>query len=161
LDARKAGPEGDEKHNRKVREQREVLKAQESQDRLELLKETGEEPPDFHSLLHLTDGYSVTEFSVQRGDWVANKNLAQLRLADEGVQILGIHRSGGEYLGTPMGSTYIRPGDALVIYARPDQVQELDDRRDDESGDELHARRVNEQRHAAEKSGAHEEAQRE
>ena len=105
---------------------------------------------DYHSLLHLSEGYSVTEISVAKGDWVVGKNLLQLRLTDEGMQVLGIHRKEGDYIGTPTAATYIRDGDTLLVYGRANQLAELETRRADIEGDEAHMKSVAEQRQAVE-----------
>ena len=101
---------------------------------------------DYHALLHLSEGYSVTEVHVSAGDWVAGKNLLELRLADEGMQVLGIHRMDGEYIGSPTGGTYIRNGDTLLAYGQSDKLVELERRRAGVSGDEAHVKSVEEQR---------------
>lgn len=97
---------------------------------------------DYHGLLQLGEGYTVCEMKVEAGDWVAGKNLAELRLGDEGVQVLGIQRADGEYIGAPTGRTYLRRGDKIVIYGRVEHLAELDQRRADGAGDAAHAERV-------------------
>lgn len=104
------------------------------------------EAHDYMSLLNLSNGYTVTEQMVEADEWVAGKNLAQLRLPDEGIQVLGIHRADGAYVGTPTGQTYLRKGDKLVIYGRVEHLTELDKRPAGTPGDEAHRRRVSEQR---------------
>ena len=100
---------------------------------------------DYPSLLNLSEGYTVGEMKVEAGDWVAGKNLAELRLADEGVAVLGIRRADDEYIGVPTGHTFIRRGDTLVLYGRSDQLVELEGRRADATGDIAHTQRVREQ----------------
>ena len=100
---------------------------------------------DFPSLLQLSSGYTVTELSVEAGDWLAGKPLSQLRLTDEGVQVLGIRRLDGNYIGAPTGKTYIRRGDTLIAYGRVEQIAELHNRQAGESGDMAHEMRVQQQ----------------
>lgn len=100
---------------------------------------------DFPSLLQLSSGYTVTELMVEAGDWLAGKPLAELRLTDEGVQVLGIRRLDGNYLGAPMGKTYIRRGDTLIVYGRVEQIAELHNREAGASGDMAHEMRVQQQ----------------
>ncbi len=97
---------------------------------------------DYPDLLQLGSGYSVCEMTVEAGDWVEDKTLAQVRLGDEGVQVLGIRREAGDYIGAPIGSTYLRGGDLLVVYGKTDQVAELGRRRAGTSGDQEHEERV-------------------
>ena len=110
-----------------------------------LAKWTSLDIKDYPALLRLSSGYSVSELKVNKGDWVAGKSLLELRLADEGIHILGVRRADGEYIGAPTGSTYIRGGDTLVIYAQVAHLAELERRRADRNGDEAHEQRVTEQ----------------
>jgi K+/H+ antiporter YhaU regulatory subunit KhtT len=97
---------------------------------------------DFPSLLQLSSGYTVTELKVTAGDWLAGKPLSELRLSDEGVQVLGIRRADGNYIGAPTGKTYIRRGDTLVTYGRVEQIAELHNRQAGKAGDIAHEMRV-------------------
>ena len=54
---------------------------------------------DYAGLLHLSDDYAVVEMQVAEGDWIADRELNQLQLADEGVLVLGIEKHDGKYLG--------------------------------------------------------------
>lgn len=103
---------------------------------------------DYPSLLHLSAGYTVSELKVEPGAWVAGKSLAELRLGDEGVQVLGIRRASGGYLGAPIGETYIRKGDTLVIYGQMEHLAELDHRSAGATGDVAHEQRIEEQTRA-------------
>lgn len=101
---------------------------------------------DYQGLLQLSSGYTVSELKVEAGDWVTGKTLAELRLGDEGVQILGIRRASGQYVGAPTGTTGIRDGDTLILYGLVEHLTELDRRRADPNGDVVHAKRVEELR---------------
>lgn len=101
---------------------------------------------DYQGLLHLSDGYSVVEQRVEADDWVAGKNLLEMRLSEEGIQVLGIHRTNGHYIATPLGSSYIRAGDTIVLYGRNDHIAELDKRKSGPVGDRAHELRCEEQR---------------
>lgn len=101
---------------------------------------------DYPSLLHLGSGYSVCEMAVETGDWVAGKTLAEVRLGDEGVQVLGIRRVNGEYVGAPIGKTYVRGGDTMLVYGRSEHVAELNRRSVGIRGDQVHEERVAEVR---------------
>ncbi len=100
---------------------------------------------DFSALLQLSAGYTVGELKIEEGDWVAGRTLGELRLADEGVHVLGIRRQNGEYVGAPVGLTFIRPADTLVIYGKAEHIEELSRRRADKTGDLAHTMRVREQ----------------
>ena len=49
------------------------------------------------------------------------RRLADLKLSDEGLTVLGIHLPDGSYLGVPRGETTIRAGDRLVLYGRDER----------------------------------------
>ncbi|MGH9127913.1 MAG: potassium transporter TrkA [Acidimicrobiales bacterium] len=65
---------------------------------------------DVAGLLNLSGSYAVSELAVSEGDWVSGRALVDLALRDEGVVVLGITRSGGAYLGAPVGSTTAQTG---------------------------------------------------
>lgn len=100
---------------------------------------------DFSALLQLSAGFAVGELKIEEGDWVAGKSLGELRLADEGVHVLGIRRRDGQYVGAPVGLTFIRPEDTLVLYGKAEHIAELSRRRADKTGDLAHTMRVREQ----------------
>jgi len=113
---------------------------------------------DYANLLQLSKDYRVSELQIEEDDWLANKCLAEVNLRDEGVLVLGIHRQDGSYVGAPVGSTTIYPGDLVILYGRMSTLAELDFRQADLSGEVAHqdamaeqARVVSEQsRHDAE-----------
>lgn len=93
---------------------------------------------DYDALLHLSEDYRVREVRVEDGDWLAGSTLRELGLRDEGIEILGIERGDGRYVGAPHGDTRIHPGDMLVVYGRADAIGELDRRRKGPLGDRAH-----------------------
>lgn len=94
-----------------------------------LLDRAGEvDVHDYAGLLQVGGDYTVGEIAVRDDDWMADRTLAQLRLRDEGVAVLGVER-GGEYYGAPNGDTEIHVGDTVVVYGRDEALQCLDDRR--------------------------------
>jgi len=99
---------------------------------------------DYISLLQLQNGYAVNEMLVKPGDWLDGKSLTEAALPNEGILVLGIQRSSGEYIGTPRATDVIRNGDILVAYGRVDRLKELDQRAGP-TGDTAHQRAVNEQ----------------
>lgn len=97
---------------------------------------------DYVALLQLRDGYAVTELLVEKLDWLADRTLIELKLPTEGVLVLGIQRSKGEYVGAPNADTRIRAGDTLVLYGPIHRVEELDQRRRGHQGDAAHQEAV-------------------
>lgn len=108
---------------------------------------------DYASLLDLGGEYAVTELLVRPSDWMAEHTLAELRLRDEGVVVLGIERA-GQYLGAPAPQTEIEPGDTLVLYGREARLAELDERARGPAGDHAHEMATAEQ-DAAEMADLH------
>ncbi|MDJ0590116.1 MAG: TrkA C-terminal domain-containing protein [Pleurocapsa sp. MO_226.B13] len=70
---------------------------------------------DYANLLQLQGEYQVKELQVESQDWLANKQLQETHLRDEGVLVLGIIRANGNYVGAPKGFTEISPGDLLIL----------------------------------------------
>jgi len=103
---------------------------------------------DWASLLHVRDDYGISELQVEAKDWLAGKTLAEARLADEGMVVLGIERDRA-YLGAPSGSTEVRAGDNLLLYGPTGRVAELDRRLRGLAGDLRHEEAVEEQAHRA------------
>lgn len=104
---------------------------------------------DYANLLQLTGDYGVRELHVQPEDWLAGRRLDELRLADEGVLVLGIRRPDGRYLGAPDRKALVRANDTLVLYGYDKALDNLDERRAGREGDQEHRRLVAEQRRAA------------
>ena len=96
---------------------------------------------DYVGLLHVGGDYSIGELQVQDGDWIADRTLADLRLRDEGVAVLGVEHA-GEYRGAPGGSTRVAAGDTLVIYGRTEALESLDARRRGTGGELSHIDQV-------------------
>lgn len=88
---------------------------------------------DYEGLLHLAGDYRILEMPVEPDSWMEDRPLSELRPADEGVLVLGILTSGGEWIGTPAGDTRPAAGDTLVVYGRTQAIRELTERR---AGDE-------------------------
>ena len=100
---------------------------------------------DMVHLMQLTNEYSVTELRVEPGDWVTDKRLVDLHLPDEGVLVLGVQRADGTYIGAPRGSTVVHSYDNLILYGRSAVLSDLDERRDDITGDLSHQDAVSRQ----------------
>lgn len=109
---------------------------------------------DYARLLQVAGDYSVMELAVAETDWMCDRDLAELRLSDEGVLVLGIQRADdGSYVGAPKGWTTVHAGDVLITYGAGDRLAELDERKAGKFGEAAHQQAVEEQAqaHAAER----------
>ena len=101
---------------------------------------------DYSSLLHLGGEYAVAELQAQKDDWLADQSLADLRLRDEGIVVLGIQTPDGEYHGVPTRKTRIRAGDSVLLYGRQASLAALDTRGKHVGGKLAHIEAVSEQK---------------
>ncbi len=62
---------------------------------------------DYDALFNFSEGYSIGELQIQDNDWIADKTLAETKLQQEGVIVLGIRRDDGTFIGAPHGETRI------------------------------------------------------
>lgn len=97
---------------------------------------------DFSGILHLSEGYTVSEVAIGKDHWMTGRNLMELRLSEEGVHVLGVMRADKTYIGAPTGQTYIRSGDSIIVYGEADHLDELVNRKQDAEGEAAHGRRV-------------------
>lgn len=123
-----------------------------------LKRYTDIEVRDYAGLLHIGGDYKVMELRVRDEDWLADKTLAELRLRDEGVQVLGVQSSDGSYLGVPVGETRIEANDLLVVYGRQESLRKLDQRRKGFAGAIAHQDAIVEQKQTVRKELAEHEA---
>ena len=89
---------------------------------------------DYVSLLDLTGDFSVAETEVEEGDWLADRQLRELRLPDEGVTVLGVRRADGGYLGVPSADEQLFAGDVVVLYGQKEAIESIDQRTRDDGG---------------------------
>ena len=75
---------------------------------------------------------------LEQDDWIAGRTLAEVRLRDERIDVLGIQRATGEYVGIPHGRDRVNARDVLVLYSTEQQLAELDERKRGAAGDEAH-----------------------
>ncbi|ADE16605.1 TrkA-C domain protein [Nitrosococcus halophilus Nc 4] len=101
---------------------------------------------DYADLIHLAGDYRLVELQVRPHDWIANKTLAESSLWEEGIVVLGIERPDGTYLGAPVGTTKILPGEILILYGRISALKEIDKRKNDKKGDREHQAAVAKQK---------------
>ncbi len=100
---------------------------------------------DYELLLGLSRGFSIGQFKVRRNSWLANRKLEELRLRDEGVLVLGIHRKCKDkmvFLGAPRGDVVIKPGDTIVCYGPDEVIKKLSHRIKGKRGDREHREAV-------------------
>ncbi len=107
---------------------------------------------DYVQLLDLATNYAVVELGVDANSWVAEHRLADLRLPDEGVLVLGIRRTDGTFVGAPRGHTHLHEHDTLILYGYADVLDELRKRKVGVEGDRAHTLHIPEiyERHAEE-----------
>jgi hypothetical protein len=106
---------------------------------------------DYASVLHLAAGYEVSEVTVREKDWLTGKRLYESGLREEGVNVLGIQRKRGGYIGTPTPETRIHARDTLILYGRRSSLKELERRRKGATGDSEHDQAVEKQRREVER----------
>lgn len=100
---------------------------------------------DYVELLNLTRDYEITVLHVQENDWIANKKLKELNLRKEGINLIGIRREDGNYIGTPDGNTEIIEDDRLILYGRESILRSLEKRKRNRKGDQEHEKAKAEQ----------------
>lgn len=102
---------------------------------------------DYARLLHLKEEYQVMQIDIDDDGWLANAKLKHLRLADEGIAVLGIERRDRVYIGAPYGETYVHPGDTVIVYGRKAVLVELETRPKGIEGERAHQEAIAIQRH--------------
>lgn len=105
-----------------------------------VLRWRGYDVRDYGRLLALQQDWAVSELAVEDDDWIAGQTLKELRLRDEHIDVLGIQKPNGEYIGVPHGDRRVEPGDVLVLYATEERLEELDERKRGRAGDQAHER---------------------
>lgn len=101
---------------------------------------------DYASLLHLTGDFRLVELRIRRNDWVDGKKLSETRLRDEGINLLGIRKPDGSYIGNPTGDTRLAHKDCLVLYGPIQAIENLDLRKTGFFGDIEHSKAVKKQK---------------
>lgn len=101
---------------------------------------------DYGAMLHLAGDYAVIELKVRSEGWLANRTLADLDLADEGILVLGVSHGDGTYTGVPNGGLRLQPGDTVLLYGRSPALVGLDKRAVGAGGDASHDIAVAEQK---------------
>jgi len=99
---------------------------------------------DYHELLGIGHGYSISRYIVARDNWVLGLSIKELGLNKEGTLILSINRTEDdeEKVIIPNGDTVLQEGDQLTLYGRCKSCQCLAKRPKGEKGDRAHKGRV-------------------
>ena len=100
---------------------------------------------DYVGLLRLARDYTVSELQVHEEDWLCGHTLTELKLASEGVLVLGIERANGRYIGAPRGQACLEANDRLILYGRVSTLLDLDSRKAGFEGNMDHVIKVTEQ----------------
>ncbi len=116
---------------------------------------TALEVRDYVQLLDLASNYAVAELGIEADSWLAEHELADLRLPAEGVLVLGIRRTDGTFVGAPRGHTRLHEHDTLIVYGFADVLEDLGTRKVGIAGDRAHQELTSEiaQRQAEEEAG--------
>ena len=93
---------------------------------------------DYHTMLNLHQGYTVSKFTVKENTWLAGKNLEELDLQAEGVMVLCMESNDGEVNCAPGGKDKLQPNDKILVYAKEDSLMELKNRLNDDIGEKAH-----------------------
>jgi hypothetical protein len=110
-----------------------------------LKKWTKVEIVDYYFLLELEKDFAVKRMQVEASQWLERRTLQDLRLPDEGVTVLGVHRGDDSYVGVPKGSTTLHEGDVLILYGQEKCLDELRKRNAGRSGERAHREATDEQ----------------
>lgn len=103
-----------------------------------LVKFTDLRPKNFERMMTIMNDYEVMEVSARDNPWLCDSTLADLKLTDEGLLVLGVIQKNERYNGVPRGGDTIHPEDRLIIYGQAEQIANLVQRRDKLEGKEKH-----------------------
>ncbi|MAN27845.1 MULTISPECIES: TrkA C-terminal domain-containing protein [Mesonia] len=107
-----------------------------------LKKYTNIDVKDYAAILHLSGEYQISELRVRKSSWLAGKSLLELDLKSEGINVLGIKKKKGDYVGAPNGEHKIDVGDVITMYGKAEVFKNLDARDDDFLGNWSHKKIV-------------------
>jgi hypothetical protein len=80
---------------------------------------------DYDVLLHVREGFSVSEVELWEGHPYAGLELRQSRPSDAGIVVLGIHGKDGRFIGAPDKSVMLHPGDVAMVYGSDNAVRRM------------------------------------
>jgi hypothetical protein len=99
---------------------------------------TGLDARDYSRLLHIHDRYGISRMQVEAGSWIDGMTLDVAGLLQEGLLVLGIECSAGDYVGVPPSDFRLQANDALMIYGCASQIMDLRGRASGSEGDRAH-----------------------
>jgi len=67
----------------------------------------------------------VEELHIQPDSRIIGQTLEQIRPRNFGVNVLGVVRAGGAYVGAPRGNTTIEADDTLILYGEHGDLLKL------------------------------------
>jgi len=89
---------------------------------------TGFAVNDYENLLCLNGKFILAEIPVEKDDWLENKTLANAKLDEEGVLVLGIRKTSGDYIGIPQADNVFQLNDIITLYGHSEQIDEINKR---------------------------------
>jgi len=101
---------------------------------------------DYASLLNLTGDYRISEMYIHAHHWLCNKHIKETQLRNEGVIILAVTRSDGEFIGAPQANTQLKENNSIILYGRATTLSELDNRSKGIRGNLQHKKQVRAQK---------------
>jgi uncharacterized protein with PhoU and TrkA domain len=87
-----------------------------------LIKSPAFEESAVEDLLHFLKGYGLVKKIVQEESPICGKSLAESKLNEKGILVLGIERE-KIWIPTPKANEIIKNGDSLVIYGPLDVLK--------------------------------------
>jgi len=93
---------------------------------------------DYENLLCLNGKFILAEIPVEKNDWLENKTLKDAKLDEEGVLVLGIRKTSGEYVGIPQNDTVFQLGDLITLYGHSEQIDDINSRSAGHKGEKSH-----------------------
>ena len=103
---------------------------------------------DFSGLLYSTKDYTFAEIIIEKNHWMLDRTLSDLELRKEGIAVLGIYRSDGDYLSLPPEETQILLHHKVVAYGKGSRLTKLATRAGGKAGDACHADNVSAETHS-------------
>jgi hypothetical protein len=83
---------------------------------------------DYEQMFGLSEGHAIARVVVGKDNWMSGRHLRDLKDDLQGVLILAIDRRSvneKHFIGAPHGDTMIKSGDALICYARKEQINKI------------------------------------
>lgn len=90
-----------------------------------LNKYTDLDVQDYASVLRISGKYQITEYRIDAENSMLNTTLQDLDLRRYGLQVLGIERENGDYIGVPNGNTLFKEGDMVTFYGKEETFKHL------------------------------------